>query len=111
VGPSLFFGKADQENNMKLSTQPQTPRDLIPNIRKLTAACGSTVNKNDKAIVAIKLCILNGVDTEDHIVHCLMEAGFHNGHAGSILNKNAGASPSRYHWWLDKDERYQLHEE
>jgi hypothetical protein len=95
---------------MTTSSNPTTPLGLIDDIRELVEACGPTVNKNDKAIVAIELCISEGVDTERHIVSCLMQAGFDNGHAGSVLNKNCGRSP-RYLWWLGADSRYRLHHE
>jgi hypothetical protein len=96
---------------MNTSTNPITQPDLIDDIRGLVEACGPGVSKNDKAIVAIELCISRGVDTEDHIVRCLMRAGFDNRHAGSVLHSGAGRAPNRYRWWPDAAGRYRLHEE
>jgi hypothetical protein len=96
---------------MNTSTNPITPPGLIDDIRSLVATCGPGVNQNDKAIVAIELCISQGVDTEGHIVGCLMRAGFGNRHAGTVLNKNAGGAPNRHRWWRDAAGRYRVHTE
>jgi hypothetical protein len=96
---------------MPTSTNPVTPPNLIDQIRELVAACGPTANRNDQAIVAIALCIAEGVDTRNHIVKSLTRAGFHRGHAGATLDGNCGRRPESGHWRLGADGRYALHEE
>ena len=93
---------------MITSTTPVTPSGLIDRIREAVQACGS--NKNDRAIVAIKICILEGVDTKRHIVSCLMQAGLENSHAGAIIDTRQGPSPTAHEWRLGQDGRYRLHE-
>lgn len=64
-------------------------------------------NLNDKAIVAIGICIGNGINTMNHIVGTLARHGFKNGHVGSILSKSTGTDPDRHFWSRDENGRYQ----
>jgi hypothetical protein len=93
-----------------MSTNP-TPPDLIDDLKSLVDACGSRVSDNDKAIVAIELCISRGVDTENHIVGSLMRAGFRNDLAGAVLKGNCGPAPNAHRWRQGADGRYSLHDD
>src|SRR4051794_41276350 len=96
---------------MITSTNPVPPPDLVQRIRELVAACGPAASTSDAAIVAIKLCILEGIDAKDHIVASLMRAGFDNRQAGGVLLGNRGRRPESGHLRLGADGRYRLHEE
>lgn len=65
-----------------------------------------TANLNDKARLAIGICIENGIDTMNHIVSTLRQLAFDNRHAGAILTSSTGTDPDRYFWSRDKDGRY-----
>jgi hypothetical protein len=95
---------------MITSTNPVTPPDLADRIRELAAACAPS-NRNDQALVAITMCIAEGIDTRDHIVASLLKAGFRAGHAAAILDDCEGAFAESHHWRLGADGRYSLHED
>ena len=72
-------------------------------VQSLIDQCGT--NKNDRAILAISACILEGIDTKLHILGILKRLDFDTGHIVIMLAGRSYDVP----WVLDKATgRYRL---
>jgi hypothetical protein len=95
---------------MSTTTNAATSSDLIDRIRQLIYDCGPTLTKHDQALVAIKTCIEEGVDTKARIISVLCGVGFNAGHVANILNPRKSPFTTADHWRSDASGRYVLHE-
>lgn len=67
------------------------------------------LNKNDRANVAINVCIDAGIDTEKLIIRVLAKSGFKGGHIANRLKHDTGNDPSGNHWARDTAGRFYRH--
>jgi hypothetical protein len=71
--------------------------------------CGPTLTKHDQALVAIKACIDEGVNTKARIISVLSRVGFNAGHVANVLNPRKSPFATADHWRLEPSGRYVLH--
>jgi two-component sensor histidine kinase len=67
---------------------PRCPEaDLIQEAGSHFCDCGPATNRHDQALVAIKACIFEGVNTKPGLISALARCGFKRGHIASVLEE------------------------
>jgi hypothetical protein len=84
---------------------------LFDGLRQLKRDCSPTSTKDELAMILIKACIYDGLDTGPRIVGALATLGLNKKHAGIVLSRWVGNDPERYHWQRNADGRYSVHDE
>jgi hypothetical protein len=85
--------------------------DLFARIQEAIDECGPTMNKHDRAVVAITHCIGDGIHTKTDIIRVLVTYGFTGGHIDNMLNNRKGPYRNADFWRVDADGRYHLLDE
>lgn len=88
---------------------PNPGRETTAAYERLRALLNSLpANKNDRAIVLIKACIMEGICIDRKIVSVLVHLGFDNFHAGAMLHRHTRGKGSTAHWSKGADGRFRL---
>ena len=82
--------------------------ELFDRIRETIEACGPDIKKHDEAVLAITMCIGDGINTETDIIRVLVTYGFDGGHIANMLDDRKGPFRNSEHWRVDANGRYHL---
>ena len=82
--------------------------ELFDRIRDAIDACGPAINRHDQAVLAITMCIGDGVNTMPDIIRVLVTYGFDGGHIANMLDDRRGPFRNSEHWRVDANGRHHL---
>lgn len=82
--------------------------ELFARIDDAIDACGPGINRHDEAVLAITMCIGDGIDTKAGIISVLATYGFEGGHIAIMLDDRKGPFRNSEHWKVDASGRYHL---
>jgi len=94
------------------ASAPRAPRAarertaLFDRLRALRDSLPS--NKNDRAVVLIKACIMEGISAGPDIVSALVYLHSDNAHVGGTLHRHTLGKGSTAHWSKGEGSRYRL---
>lgn len=107
-GPPKIPPSKMQRSSTTGRFDPKEWINLQRELRELDNLLAGSVNKHDRGLTLIAVCIENGVDLTNEIIGAIRPLDYSNFHIGRLIHDNTGNDPDRHRWSRDASGHHTL---